>query len=258
MGGGKDVNSKIKDAVQKFMNEFPDVSLQSSGHQNNYSEKMRLWAMQVMSGMRSSEGETMLPLWYNLDIRDPVTSKIGTCRPQSVHDASLMVCTAMVAAAHRSRSLLENPRLSSPHPQRNVEWELHHAITLPLCIIEQLRDDYAVSGALAGVDPLAAARDALGSIHTFLLGMDWNSPQRDLGLESWHYRKILEFIVKIHGNEHTRNLIIPTLVEALTSAFSSLIAEDDWENTVSTDWDVRQCRDILVQLCSTVGISSSS
>ena len=175
-----------------------------------------------------------------------------------MHEPSLIVRIAIVAVAHQLRTFVENPHLTSPHAQRNVEWELNYVISPPLRIIEQLQDGYAVSGALAGVDPLAAARDALVSIHTFLLGMDWNSPERDLSLEGWYYRDILESIVKIHGNEHTRVLITPTLVGALTNAFSCLIGEDDWEHTVSTDVDVKKCRDMLVNLRSTVRISGSS
>ena len=88
--------------------------------------------------------------------------------------------------------------------------------------------------------------------------MDWNSPQRYLALESLYYKYILESIVQIHGNEHTRDLITPNFVGALTSAFSSLIGEDDWEHTVSTEGDVKWCRTLLVNLRSKVRISSSS
>ena len=129
-------------------------------------------------------------------------------------------------------------------------------ISPPLRIIRKLVGTRAVSNGLAGIEPLVA--DALGLVQTFLLGMDWNSPGRDLGDESWLYRESLEAIAQIHGNEHTRHLITPTLVGTLTSMFSRLIGEDDWEHTASTEWDVWQCRDVLVQLRSTVGISSSS
>ena len=173
-----------------------------------------------------------------------------------MYDSSLIVHIAIVAAAHQLRSFLENPHLTSPHPQRNVEWELNYVISPPLRIIEQLGDDYAASGALAGIDPLIAARDALDSIHKFLLEMDWNSPQRRLAADIMHYHPILRSIVRIHGNEHTRDLVTHTLVEALTSAFSCLIGENDWENVVTTIWKVRDCRNILVQLRSTVGIDS--
>ena len=113
------------------------------------------------------------------------------------------------------RASVDNPRLGSPHPQRNVEWELDNAILPLLRIIGTLVGTRAVSDALAGIEPLVA--DALGLVQTFLLGMDWNSPQRNLPWESSSFGSILEVVAGIHGNEHTRDLVTPPLVEALVT-----------------------------------------
>ena len=77
--GGKDI--EIKDAVQKFADDFPEFSLRSSKDQNSFPEKTRLWAMKAISRMHLSESEMAFPLWDNFDISNPVVSKIGTCRP---------------------------------------------------------------------------------------------------------------------------------------------------------------------------------
>ena len=66
--------------------------------------------------------------------------------------------------------------------------------------------------------------------------MRWKSIRHGLTLEE---------IAKIHGNEHTRDLIAPILVGNMASVFSRLISKDDWEGTTSVDPDVQKCRDML-------------
>ena len=111
------------------------------------------------------------------------------------------------------RASVDNPRLGSPHPQRHVKWELDHVIRPPLRIIGALVETRAVSNGLAGIEPLVA--DALALVQTFLLGVDWNAPERNLEGESSSFGSILEVVARIHVNEQTRDLINPSLVEAL-------------------------------------------
>ena len=82
-----------------------------------------------------------------------------------------------------------------------------------LWIITQLRGNRAVSKTLAGIEPLVT--DTLGSVRTLLLGMDWDSPIRDLDGESSSFGSILEEVARIRGNERIWDPITPALAKSL-------------------------------------------
>ena len=200
-------------------------------------------------------------------IRDPIdhslvealgkTFEAGTC---VVYSGSNFRAPNFVPAVQASENslpvFLENPCLGSPHLQRHVEWELDNVILPHLYIIVPTPKNRAVSNTLT--DSRRIVVNTLSSVQTFLLEMDWNSPEGDLLQESSCFESIVEEVAQIRDNERTRDLINTALVEALASVFSRLINENDWEHTTSTDSHVQKCRDILVSLRSTDRISSSS
>ena len=67
----------------------------------------------------------------------------------------------------------------------------------------------------AGATTAPLVADVLGSVQTFLLEMDWNSPERNLVEEAVSFRRIFAEITGIDNNIHTRHLITPNLVDAL-------------------------------------------
>ena len=113
------------------------------------------------------------------------------------------------------RASVDNPRLGSHYPQRNVKWELDNVVGLHLRVMEELLENSTLSNALTDIKPLVA--DALDCVQTFLRRIDWNSPERDLPRESSSLQIILERVAHIHGNGHTRDLITPSFVEALVT-----------------------------------------
>ena len=84
-----------------------------------------------------------------------------------------------------------------------------------LCVIVELLENRMLSNVLTDIKPLVA--DTLDSVQTFLRGIDWSVTERDLSKESYSLQRILEGVAQIHGNEHTRDLITPSLVEALVT-----------------------------------------
>ena len=167
-----------------------------------------------------------------------------------VHDPEPLTSHLVVHAfVNRLHAFVENPiPLSVSHPQTLVKWILGDVLWSHLSVITDMLHEQPVSNMLADIKPFI--NDALGFVQKYL-EMNWNIPHDRHPLEeSVCYRRILEAITKLHNDEHIRDLITPTFVRTLTSSFSRLIDDDDWENTVSRDVDVPRCRDMLVKLRS--------
>ena len=82
-----------------------------------------------------------------------------------------------------------------------------------LHIIVKLVGKRPVSNRLADIEPLVA--DVLGLVQTFLLGIVWNTPERNLHGESSSLTSIIEEVARIRSNGHTQDPITPALAEAL-------------------------------------------
>lgn len=101
------------------------------------------------------------------------------------------LCVVVAAAvASRLHWFVENPRLGSPHPQRRAKWELENVILPPLRVIGHLSGNTTVLNSFKDIEPFVAS--ALGSVQTFLLGMEWHTIGRDLPEENCAFEKILQ------------------------------------------------------------------
>lgn len=245
-------------SVEKFAED--NNFLRPAGRIKRVDIKTVLQALKSMS--RKDDVANADSLWAQVMSKtgfcfsDPMSCKIGAFLLHIALRGVLLTSDPVAAAAaHRLRSFVQNPLLGSPHGHRNVNWELCQGIYIHLSVF---RPVMWIEAGEAFADVRSLAADALRSVQQLLLEMDWNSPERNLGLESLTYSIILDTIGEIHQYASTRDLITPRLIETLAIAFSRLTGEDDWKKIVSGEDDssVQRCKGALAGLLSDVGLES--
>ena len=91
-------------------------------------------------------------------------------------------------------------------------------------------------------------KQAFNSIRSILGGLDMHASDRKPAKEFGNYRLILGNVEAISATPNGDSLVTLTLVRVLMDAFSQLIGEHDWRNTISGYDNVKDSKDILIRL----------